>query len=105
MPTIVEPGLDARYEEPAAARAEIEALRAIEGASGVAALVDDEVVGFLIGTPRNASWGPNVWVEPAGRAATDPEAVRDLYATAAEGWVVADARTSHYRLFRAIPPA
>jgi GNAT superfamily N-acetyltransferase len=101
---LVEPLLDARFEDPAAAGAEIEALLRQEGASGVAALVDDEVVGFLIGAPRDASWGRNVWVEPAGHAATDPEMVRDLYAAAAEGWVE-DVRTSHYAMVPASDPA
>jgi GNAT superfamily N-acetyltransferase len=101
---LVEPLLDPRYEEPAAARAEIEALRAIESASGVAALAGDEAVGFLIGTPRGVSWGPNAWVEPAGHAASTPEVVRDLYAAAAAGWV-ADGRTSHYAMVPATDPA
>src|SRR5262245_26888105 len=92
---LVEPGLDPRYEEPAAARAEIDALRRVDGASGVAAVADDDLLGFLLGVPRDALWGPNVWVEPAGHAARYPELVRDLYAVAAEQWV-ADGRTSHY---------
>ena len=32
-------------------------------------------------------WGPNVWIEAAGHAATDPELVRDVWAEAAAGWV------------------
>ena len=100
----VEPGLDPRYEEPAAARAEIEALLGTDGASGVAAVQDGDVVGFLLGVPKDASWGPNVWVEPAGHAAARAELVRDLYAAAAERWV-ADGRTSHYAVVPATDPA
>jgi GNAT superfamily N-acetyltransferase len=99
----VEPGLDKRYEDPAAAGGEVEALKGREGASGVAARAGGDVVGFLIGTTRDASWGPNVWVEPAGHAASNPEVVRDLYAAAAEGWV-ADGRTFHYAMVPATDP-
>jgi GNAT superfamily N-acetyltransferase len=101
---LVEPGLDPRFEEPSAARAEIDALRRFDGASGVVAVAAGDVVGFLIGVPKDASWGPNVWVEPAGHAATDAELVRDLYAAAAEEWV-AEARTSHYAIVPATDPA
>jgi GNAT superfamily N-acetyltransferase len=94
---LVEPGLDLRYEEPDAARDEIRALLRREGASGVAGLVDGDVAGFVVGTPRDESWGPNMWVEPAGHAAVDAELVRDLYAVAAERWV-ADGLTLHHTM-------
>ena len=94
---LVEPGLDPRYEEPEAAREEIGALLRADAASGVAGLVDGDVAGFVVGTPRDASWGANMWVEPAGHAATDAELVRDLYAAAAEHWV-ADGLTLHYAM-------
>jgi GNAT superfamily N-acetyltransferase len=94
---LVEPGLDPRYEEPEAAREEIGALLRADGASGVAGLVDGDVAGFVVGTPRDESWGPNMWVEPAGHAATDLELVRDLYAAAAEHWV-ADGLALHYAM-------
>ena len=58
----------------------------------------------MLGAPRDASWGPNVWVEPAGHAAAEPELVRDLYAAAAERWV-AEGRTSHYAVVPATDPA
>lgn len=99
-----EPGLDPRYEAPDAARAEIEALVSSDGASGVAAFSDGEVLGFVLGVPRDASWGPNAWVEPAGHAAVQAELVRDLYAAAAERWV-ADGLTSHYAIVPATDPA
>jgi GNAT superfamily N-acetyltransferase len=69
----------------------------VDGASGVAGLIDGDVAGFVVGTPRDASWGPNMWVEPAGHAVTDAELVRDLYATAAERWV-ADGLALHYAM-------
>jgi GNAT superfamily N-acetyltransferase len=94
---LVEPGLDPRYEEPEAARDELLTLVATDGASGVACLVDGEVTGFVVGTRRDASWGPNVWVEPAGHATVDAELVRDLYGAAAERWV-ADGLTLHYAM-------
>jgi GNAT superfamily N-acetyltransferase len=99
----VEPGLDPRYEDPAAARAELAALLNREDASGVAALRDGELEGYLLGTPLEASWGPNVWVEPAGHAVSTPELVRDLYAAAASRWVE-EGRTSHYAIVPATDP-
>jgi hypothetical protein len=97
---LVEPGLDQRYEDPDLAREEVGALVRADGASGVACLVDGQLAGFVVGTPRDASWGPNMWVEPAGHAAVDAELVRDLYAAAAERWV-ADGLTMHYAMLPA----
>ncbi len=94
---LAEPGLDPRYEAPGAAREELGALLRVDGASGVAGLIDGDVAGFVVGTPRDASWGPNMWVEPAGHGVTDAELVRDLYATAAERWV-ADGLALHYAM-------
>jgi len=91
----VEPGLDPAYEDAGAAASEIEAVMAREDVSGVAAVAGGVVTGFVIGAPADESWGPNVWIPPAGHAAADAELVRDLYAAAAERWV-ADGRTSHY---------
>ena len=99
----VEPALDPRYEEPEAARAEIAALLAREEASGVVALRDGEVAGYLVGVPLDEIWGPNMWVEPAGHAVSAPELVRDLYAAAAAAWV-AEGRTSHYAMVPATDP-
>jgi GNAT superfamily N-acetyltransferase len=92
---IVEPALAVRYEDPAATQPEIEGLLAADGASGVVALDGDEPVGFLVGTRRDESWGPNVWVETAGHAVREPELARDLYAAAATRWVE-EGRTSHH---------
>lgn len=93
----VEPGLDPAYEDPAVARAEIEALLATEGSTGALATRGETAIGYLIGTPRAASWGPNVWVEGAGHAVApgETEVLRDLYASLADGWVAAGI-TSHY---------
>ena len=93
-----EPLLPPRYEDPAAAAAEIEALVRSEGASGAIAVRDGRVVGFLLGAPRpDPVWGANVWVELAGHAAEVPEDVRDLYGVAAAAWSEAG-HTEHYAL-------
>ncbi len=100
----VEPLLPARYEDPAAARAEVEAARGTEGATGAVALVDGRVAAYLIGAPRgDAIWGPNVWVEFAGHAAEEPELVRDLYGALAASWVERGS-TRHYVLVPATDP-
>jgi ribosomal protein S18 acetylase RimI-like enzyme len=78
-------------------RDEVEALLAPEGASGAVALRDGRVVGYLLGAPRDDSWGPNIWVEVAGHAVEETEDARDLYAAAAEHWVE-QGRTRHYVL-------
>ena len=93
-----EPALPERFEEPAAAREEVEQAWRVEGASGTAALRDGRVVGYLIGTPREVEvWGENVWVELAGHAVEEPEDIRDLYAEAAARWVE-EGRTRQYAL-------
>lgn len=91
-----EPLLPARYEEPAAAAAEVDALASSEGASGSVALRGSRVVGYLLGVRKDDErWGPNVWVDPAGHAVAEAEDLRDLYAAASERWV-ADGRVRHY---------
>jgi GNAT superfamily N-acetyltransferase len=92
------PLLPARYEDAAAATAEVAAAFGTAGASGAFALRGGEPAGYLLGFPLSGqAWGPNVWVEAAGHAATDGETLRDLYAVAAAGWV-ASGRTAHYAL-------
>jgi ribosomal protein S18 acetylase RimI-like enzyme len=84
----VEPLLSPRYEEPSAAREEVDLIWRTEGASGAAAHRDGRVSGFLIGAPReNPVWGDNVFVEASGHAVEEAEDVRDLYGTAAARWV------------------
>ena len=90
-----EPALDARYEAPALARAEIAQLLARDGATGKAALRGGALVGYLVGAGRDPSmWGPNMWVDVAGHAASEPEAVRELYGASAGRWVD-DGRSNH----------
>jgi ribosomal protein S18 acetylase RimI-like enzyme len=93
-----EPLLPARYEDSAAARAEVEAAWRREGAAGAVALRDGRVVGYLVGAPKDdAVWGANEWVEVAGHAVEEPEDVRDLYAAVAERWVEEE-RSRHFVL-------
>ena len=98
-----EPLLPPRYEDPAEARGEIEALFTREGADGVAATRDGEVAGYLVGIRKDESWGPNVWVEPAGHAVERAEDVRDLYAAAAARWVD-EGRKAHFAVVPATDP-
>ena len=78
--------------------AEIRALLGTEGSSGVVAIRNDRVAGYMLGTPKNeAVWGANVWVDYAGHAAEEPELVRDLYAAAAAKWHE-DGRDRQYAL-------
>ncbi|HEX6680902.1 MAG TPA: GNAT family N-acetyltransferase [Gaiellaceae bacterium] len=93
---LAEPLLPVAFEEPAAARAEVEACWRKDGAAGAVAVRGDEMVGYLVGAPADdAIWGANVWVELAGHAVDEPEVVRDLYAAVAEGWL-AQGRHRHW---------
>jgi GNAT superfamily N-acetyltransferase len=86
-----EPLLDDGYDY----RAEIQAL---DGATGVVALRDGRVVGYLLGIRKDDSrWGPNIWVEAQSHAVEEPEEIRDLYAAAATRWFD-EGRTRHYVL-------
>jgi GNAT superfamily N-acetyltransferase len=85
-------------DQVAAERA-IAALLSVEGARGAVAVEDGVVVGYLLGTPRAAqSWGPNVWVEPAGCAG---QQLAPLWAWLAADWV-ASGLVAHYAL---VPPS
>jgi GNAT superfamily N-acetyltransferase len=100
-----EPLLDVAYEDPAAARRQIEASLALDGAGGWVAVRDGHVAGYLVGFARDeATWGGNAWIEAAGHAATDPALIRELYAVAAEAWV-AEGRTNHHVLVPATDAA
>ncbi len=100
----VEPLLADRFEDPAVAAAEVQAVLGA-GASGAVAEVAGDVVGYLLGQHKPAAaWGANRWVEGAGHAVRDAEVVRDLYAHAATRWV-ADGHDVHYALVPASDPA
>jgi GNAT superfamily N-acetyltransferase len=73
-------------------RAEIEALLA-DGATG--SFTDGA---YVLGRSGPESlWGPNIWIEAAGHAASDPELLRDVWAESAAGWVEQGLR-AHYVL-------
>ena len=91
-----EPLVPERYTEPSVARAEVETLWQTDDTPGAVALQDGRVVGYMLGIRKDSEvWGPNVWVDPAGHAAEEPEVVRDLYAAVSTGWVAAG-RKAHY---------
>ena len=79
-------------------RAEIRALLE-EGATG--AFTDGAYV--LGRTGPEDRWGPNIWVDAAGHAATDPERLRDVWGEAAAGWFE-QGLTAHYVLVPATDP-
>ena len=94
----VEPLLPPRFEDPAAARTECEALLAVDGASGAVALRAGRLVGYLLGVRKSDEiWGANVWVDPAGHAVETAEDLRDLYGVAATRWVDEE-RVRHYAI-------
>jgi ribosomal protein S18 acetylase RimI-like enzyme len=85
---LAQPLLSPRFEDAEVARAEVKAAFEVADASGAVALRGGEMVGYLLGAPKpSPTWGPNVWVESAGQAATEAEAMRDIYAVAATRWV------------------
>ena len=94
---LAEPAMGPAYELPEAAGREISAALEAEGATAWLALRDGAAVGYMVGSPREATWGPNIWIGAAGHAAVEPEVVRELYAVAAEAWVGAGL-THHYVL-------
>lgn len=59
-----------------------------DATGGLVAHDGDEVQGYLLWRLReNAVWGRFAWIDRADHAATDPEAIRDLYAVGAGDWV------------------
>jgi GNAT superfamily N-acetyltransferase len=88
--------LSPRYEHESTAAAEVAAAFALPDASGAVAMRGEETAGFLLGAPKDSPvWGPNVWVDAAGQAATEPELVRDMYELAGARWV-RESRRAHY---------
>lgn len=82
-----EPGLNDRFTEPAAARELVRAALAGERASGWVAFDAGRLVGYLIGSVRQAApWDNAGWVDLAGHATADGHAdvARDLYAAWSE---------------------
>src|SRR4051812_43056803 len=76
-----QPLLSPRFEDAETATAAVAEVLALPDASGAVALRGGDVVGFLLGAPKdNPVWGPNLWVESAGMAVAHPEDARDLYA-------------------------
>lgn len=87
------PALNPAYEQAGSVRPLVAALLEREGASGSMVLAEGRAVAYVLGAPRDAKWGANVWVEDAGSAGNDPEAIRVAYAAAAR-WV--DAGLTHH---------
>ncbi len=99
-----EPLLPKRFEDTAAAQAEVEAAWRNDDAAGAAAFRDGRLVGYLVGTRADDQrWGANALIEAAGHAAEEAEVVRDLYAAVAERWHD-EGRTRHYVLAPATDP-
>jgi GNAT superfamily N-acetyltransferase len=90
------PVLDDAFEDPVVAAEAIAGLLARDDATALAAIRQRELLGYLIGVARDPDrWGPNVWIEGAGHAAIDGEAVRALYGAAAGSWAT-QGRRLHY---------
>jgi GNAT superfamily N-acetyltransferase len=94
------PALNPAYQEAGGVRPLIAALLEREGSSGSIVLADGRAVAYVVGAPRDAKWGANVWVEDAGSSGTDAEAIRVAYADAAARWVDAG-QTHHYAVIPA----
>src|SRR5579872_1184273 len=86
-----ESALPARFAEPSAAHAAVQAAWQATDASGVAALRDGHLAGFLIGAPEISEvWGRSVWVRYGAHALAateDGDLYRDLYAAVAPRWL------------------
>jgi GNAT superfamily N-acetyltransferase len=85
------PELPARFEDPAIARVAVQAAWHRPRISGVAALSDGRLVGYLIGDVTiDAFRGRIAWMRGAGHAldpGVDAELYRDLYTAAAPEWL------------------
>lgn len=85
------PELPARFEDPTIARQAVETTWRRPRTSGVAALSDGRLVGYLIGNVTiDAFRGRIAWVRAAGHALdqdVDAELYRDLYSAAGPGWL------------------
>jgi GNAT superfamily N-acetyltransferase len=79
------------FTDPANAQPAVRAAMCEPAGSGVAALRDGHLVGFLLGAPEISElWGRSVWVRYGWHALAadeDAEVYRDLYAAAAPMWL------------------
>jgi GNAT superfamily N-acetyltransferase len=88
--------LNPEFEQEGSAAERLRALFDGSQPSGAIAFDGDDPAAYVLGVRRSdAPWGANVWVEDAGCAGADGEAVRLCYAAAAQQWVDAG-RVSHY---------
>jgi GNAT superfamily N-acetyltransferase len=70
------------------ARSAVSRAWARDGTSGAVAARNEEMVGYLLGSVGERRYlGRCAWIERAGHAAVGPEALRNLYAAAADIWV------------------
>ena len=101
---VLEPALPERFTQAAAARAAVEAIWRKPDATGVVAMYEGRMIGYLIGVPRiNQVWGRSVWVYLAGHAVNrtyGSEVYRDLYAALSPSWVALGCY-AHYALIPA----
>jgi ribosomal protein S18 acetylase RimI-like enzyme len=102
------PELPPRFEDPAAARAAIEATWRRTHGDGVAALHGGQLLGYLIGDMAlDPVWGRSAWVRLAGcalAAGQSAELVRDLYAVLGARWVTFGC-FAHFALVPTADPA
>jgi GNAT superfamily N-acetyltransferase len=92
---LVWPALNPAFEDEAATHELIAAHLGRDGASGAMVRSGGAAVAYVLGAPKDGSWGANVWVDDAGSAGADPEAIRIAYAAAAARWAAAGL-TRHY---------
>src|SRR5919199_1901113 len=76
---IAQPLLPPQFEQPGAARAEIEKLWRRDDASGWGGFRNGQLVAFLLGVTREGVEEKHVWIDYAAHASQEPEDVRDLY--------------------------
>ncbi len=89
------PALNPEFESVQPAADRIEALLE-QGQQGVFVSRDGDTAAYLLGGRKpDTAWGPNAWVDEAGNAGADMEAIRVAYGAAARPWVE-DGRTSHF---------
>jgi GNAT superfamily N-acetyltransferase len=93
----LQPLLSERYESADECLVQLKEAFALQDASGAIATRGTDVVAFVLGASKEPSWGEHAWVEAGGSAASEPEALRDAYAVAAQRWYD-EGRKTHYVL-------